>query len=141
MENPKMKMKVSDLLPYKQVRYQESTNAFLPKEAIIPLLQEKDTTTFCTVQEGEVVEEGQVLATSKELHGSVIHSSVPGFVSQIQYITDPDGRRVHAVKVRLQGEFSLYGKPRKAVDWKSFPPSTLRRIIADTLAVLIDCLK
>ena len=131
MENPKMKMKVSDLLPYKQVRYQESTNAFLPKEAIIPLLQEKDTTTFCTVQEGEVVEEGQVLATSKELHGSVIHSSVPGVVSQIQYITDPDGRRVHAVKVRLQGEFSLYGKPRKAVDWKSFPPSTLRRIIAD----------
>ena len=47
-----MKMKISDLLPYKHVRYQESTNAFLPKEAIIPLLQEKDTTTFCTVQEG-----------------------------------------------------------------------------------------
>lgn len=126
-----MKMKISDLLPYKHVRYQESTNAFLPQEAIIPLLQEKDTTTFCTVKEGDVVKEGQVLATSKELYGSVIHSSVPGIVSQIQYITDPDGRRVHAVKVRLQGEFSLYGKPRKAADWKSFPPSTLRRIIAD----------
>lgn len=126
-----MKMKISDLLPYKHVRYQESTNAFLPQEAIIPLLQEKDTTTFCTVKEGDVVKEGQVLATSKELYGSVIHSSVPGIVSQIQYITDPDGRRVHAVKVRLQGEFSLYGKPRKATDWKSFPPSTLRRIIAD----------
>lgn len=131
MENQKMKMKISDLLPYKHVRYQESTNAFLPQEAIIPLLQEKDTTTFCTVKEGDVVKEGQVLATSKELYGSVIHSSVPGIVSQIQYITDPDGRRVHAVKVRLQGEFSLYGKPRKAADWKSFPPSTLRRIIAD----------
>ena len=81
MENPKMKMKISDLLPYKHVRYQESTNAFLPQEAIIPLLQEKDTTTFCTVKEGDVVKEGQVLATSKELYGSVIHSSVPGIVS------------------------------------------------------------
>lgn len=131
MENPKMKMKVSDLLPYKNTRYQESTNAYVPKEAIIPLLQEKDTTTFCTVNKGDVVAEGQVLATSRELHGSVIHSSVPGIVTDIGYISDADGRRVHAVKVRLQGEFSLYGKPRKPVEWQSFPPSTLRRIIAD----------
>lgn len=131
MENPKMKMKVSDLLPYKIVRYQESTNAFLPQEAIIPLSQEKDTTVFCTVKEGDVVEEGQILATSRELHGSVIHSSVPGIVSEINYISDPDGRWVHAVKVRLRGEFSLYGKPKKTVDWKAFPPGTLRRILAD----------
>ena len=126
-----MKMKVSDLLPYKIVRYQESTNAFLPQEAIIPLSQEKDTTVLCAVQEGDVVEEGQILATSRELHGSVIHSSVPGIVSKINYISDPDGRWVHAVKVRLQGEFSLHGKPKKTVDWKAFPPGTLRRILAD----------
>lgn len=126
-----MKMRVSDLLPYRNARYQESTNAFLPKEAIIPLLQERDTTTFCVVREGDVVEEGQVLAASRELHGSVIHASVPGIVSRLQYISGPDGRRVHAVKVRLRGEFSLYGKPRKAVDWRGYPPGTLRRILAD----------
>lgn len=127
----KIKMKVSDLLPYKSKRYTESMNSFVPREAIIPLLQEKDTNTFCTVNQGDIIKEGQVLATSKELHGSIIHSSVPGYVSQIGYISDPDGKRVQAVKIKLQGEFSLYGKPRQKIDWQKFPQNTIRRIICD----------
>lgn len=126
-----MKMKVSDLLPYKIKRYTESMNSFVPQEAIIPLLQEKDTTTHCTVNKGDIVKEGQILAKSKVLHGSVVHSSVPGRVSDIGYISDPDGKRVHAVKVKLQGEFSIFGKIRKKVIWRDFSSSTIRKIIAD----------
>lgn len=126
----KMKMRVSDLLPYKATRYQQSMNAFVPREAIVPLKQERDTTTLCVVSKGDVVKEGQVLATSRDINGSVIHSPVPGVVTDIGYVSGPDGRRVHAVRVRLRGEFSFYGKARRSIDWEGLPPGSLRRTIA-----------
>ena len=126
-----MKIRSSDLLSYKPSKYDSSLNAFIPSEVIVSLVQDNGKIAVCTVKEGEVVQEGQVIAKGKELNSSVIHSPVPGIVVGTVSKSMPDGRRVPAVKIQMKGEFSLFGKPKKLIDWKSFPVTTLKRNIVD----------
>ena len=126
-----MKIRSGDLLSYKPSKYDSSLNAFIPSEVIVSLVQDNGKIAVCTVKEGEVVQEGQVIAKGKELNSSVIHSPVPGIVVGTVSKSMPNGLRVPAVKIQMKGEFSLFGKPKKLIDWKSFPVTTLKRNIVD----------
>lgn len=126
-----MKIRANEILPYVPVRYTEMLNAFIPSEAIISLTQDALGQTSCLVKENDVVTEGQIIATGRGLRSSVIHSPLPGIVSGFISCSMPDGRRTEAVKIKMKGEFSLFGKPKTETIWKSFPSSSLRRIIAD----------
>lgn len=126
-----MKIRDNEILPYVPVRHTEMLNAFIPSEAIISLSQDDLGQTSCLVKENDVVTEGQIIATGRGLRSSVIHSPVPGIVSGFVSCSMPDGRRTEAVKIKMKGEFSLFGKPKTETIWKSFPSSSLRRIIAD----------
>ena len=57
--------------------YKYTQNAFLPKIVTIPLVQEKNIHCKPVIKIGEIVQEGQVIASSEF---SSIHSPVPGTI-------------------------------------------------------------
>ncbi len=127
-----MKTSVSEILPYACSRYDGAVNAFLPTEVLVSLTQDSAGTGSCVVAEGDTVKEGQVLASSPSLNGAHIHSPVPGSVTQFVVRSMPNGKKARAVQIRLQGEFSLLGKPRHESDWNSFSASALRRLFGES---------
>ncbi len=104
--------------------YKYTENAFLPKSVIIPLVQEKDSICKPVVKPGEVVEEGQIIASSDF---SVIHSPVPGTVTDICPVNSPNGKIEKAIKIITQGSFSYLGKKLAAEQWTSLSPASIER--------------
>ena len=104
--------------------YKYTENAFLPKSVIIPLVQEKDSICKPVVKPGEVVEEGQIIASSDF---SVIHSPVPGTVADICPVNSPNGKIEKAIKIITQGSFSYLGKKLAAEQWTSLSPASIER--------------
>lgn len=126
-----MKIRHTDLLPYMTNSYETAVNSYIPRVVTVSLSQDSSGTTICMVKAGDRVTEGQVIATGTSLRGTVIHSPVPGIVEGFTSCTMPDGKRSPAVRIKVQGEFSLFGKPVQNCDWKSFSPASLRRSISD----------
>ena len=126
-----MKIRSGDLLSYKPSKYDSTLNAFIPAEVIVSLVQDNGKAAVCTVKEGDVVTEGQVIAAGMGLNSSLIHSPVPGIVQGIISKSMPDGRRVPAIKIKMNGEFSLFGKLKKEIAWEDLPITSLKRLIVD----------
>lgn len=126
-----MKIRSGDLLSYKPSKYDSTLNAFIPAEVIVSLVQDNGKAAVCTVKEGDVVTEGQVIAAGMGLNSSLIHSPVPGIVQGTISKSMPDGRRVPAIKIKMNGEFSLFGKLKKEIAWEDFPITSLKRLIVD----------
>lgn len=101
--------------------YKYTENAFLPHMVIVPLKQDSDSTCKSLVKAGDVVSEGQIIATAiDEKKGeSVIHSPVPGKVIDIVACITPDGRQEHAIRIKLEGKFSYLGKRIEKKELKS----------------------
>ena len=104
--------------------YKYTENAFLPKSVIIPLVQEKDSICKPVVKPGEVVKEGQIIASSDI---SVIHSPVPGTVADICPVNSPDGKIEKAIKITTHGSFSYLGKKLEEEMWSSLSPASIER--------------
>ena len=104
--------------------YKYTENAFLPRTVIMPLVQEKDNICKPVIKIGEEVREGQVIASSET---SVIHSPIPGTVSDLCSVHNPDGKIEKALVINLKGSFSYLGKKQKKEEWKSLSPATLER--------------
>ena len=104
--------------------YKFTENAFLPKSVIIPVVQEKDSLCKPVIKPGEIVEEGQVIASSE---ASVIHSPVPGTVEDICPVNSPDGKIEKAIKITTQGSFSYLGKKIPEEQWTSLSPASIER--------------
>lgn len=86
-------------------------NAFIPKSVTIPLCQENSYVCKSVVNPGQKVSEGQVIGEFVEKNSRfVIHSSVPGIVSDVVSCTCPSGKREFAIKILTGGEFSFLGK-------------------------------
>jgi len=126
-----MKLKVSEILPCETNHYTEYMNSFIPSEAFISLKQDDSEETIPVIKIGDTVTEGQILASGKKVHGSIVHSSIPGIIENIEYKTTPDGKKTKTIKIKMHGEFSYFNKTKKNIAWQSFPPATLRRIIAE----------
>lgn len=104
--------------------YKYTQNAFLPKTVLIPLVQEKNDLCKPVIKIGEIVTEGQIIASSDS---SAIHSPVPGTVNDICPVHCPDGKIEKALKISTKGSFSYLGKELKAEEWQSLSPASLER--------------
>ncbi|MBO5137317.1 MAG: hypothetical protein J6B81_02315 [Spirochaetaceae bacterium] len=127
-----MSIRISEILSNSPVSFDSALNTFIPSEVIVSLIQDDCHEPLCIVKEGQAVAEGQVLATGSGIHSSVIHSPVPGVVSGFISCSMPSGKRVPAVKIKLSGEFSLFGKPKQKSNWNSYPAASIRRLISDS---------
>ena len=108
--------------------YTNTQNAFLPKTVVIPLVQEKNSLCKPVIKVGEIVSEGQIIASSKT---STIHSPVPGTVNDICPVHCPDGKIENALKISTKGSFSYLGKVFKPEQWQNLSPASLERKLDD----------
>ena len=99
-----------------------SVNAFLPKIAFIPIEEDDSGKAEIMVNEGDRVQEGDVIARLKGLN---IHSSLPGLVQKIEQIQYANGKQGLCAKIALNGSFNYLGKKNEAQDWKKYEDSEL----------------
>ena len=76
----------------------------LPKVAVIPVSQHIGAPALVTVNKGDYVKTGQVIASSKGFVSANIHSSVSGKVNKIDIVTDTTGFRQTAVYIDVEGD-------------------------------------
>ncbi len=109
-----------------------ATRAFLPSSVLIPCNSAKEKKFSVVVKKNEMVEEGQVIASSldKNSQAVCIHASVPGRIEDSQACFLPDGRVGTAIKIKTCGKFSYLGKKREKILWQQFSPDSLIEIIA-----------
>lgn len=98
--------------------YKVYENAFLPKIVIIPLAQEKGFVYTASVKEGDIVKEGDVIASYTDVDNNTVnlHSPVPGTVLDFIPTITPYGKFEYAVRIKLNGQFSYLGKKLKERD-------------------------
>lgn len=113
------------VLPGHQM-FQDSVRAFLPRKVVVPFRQSDGTEYSCGLQPGDIVREGQIIASPKNFQdGANIHSSVPGKIISIFRCTLPDGTLGSAAEICTDGSFSYLGKRLASVDWKFLNADTL----------------
>lgn len=76
----------------------------LPKEVIIPLGQHIGAPAVATVQKGDIVKVGTVIAKSGGFISANIHSSVSGKVTKIDSVFDASGYKRPAIFIAVDGE-------------------------------------
>ena len=108
--------------------YKHTENAFLPKTVVIPLMQEKDVYCKPVIKIGEEVQEGQIIASSDI---SVIHSPIPGTVTDLCSVNCPDGKIEKALIINMHGSFSYLGKKHKEEEWQNLSPASLEQKLHD----------
>ncbi|NLK46353.1 MAG: hypothetical protein GX297_06850 [Treponema sp.] len=105
-------------------------NAYVPHKVHISLWQDEFTKTEPLVFVGELVKEGQVIASdSRKI--CQIHSPVPGIVENFSVITLPNGKTGPCLTIKTGGSFSFLGKPRKKQKWDFLFPDQLIRNIGE----------
>ncbi len=93
-------------------------NAFLPKIVTIPLCQEKDIRFESLVKKGDIVKEGDIIASDLLTKSASIHSPIPGEVLDVVSCIAPNGKKEYSVKIKLQGQLSYLGKKNKVPDYQ-----------------------
>jgi len=110
--------------------YSDSQNAFLSKEVIIPLSQEYGVTYEPVVKPGDIVKEGDLIATSKAKDVTYLHSSIPGKIIEIVPCYCPNGKQDFGIKIKFGGSFSYLGKKLKEEPASTIlVPSISKRLI------------
>lgn len=108
--------------------------AFLPQNVVIPLSNCHGDKYSPAVQPGDSVSEGQVIATPKpgitKQNAALIHSPVPGKVTQISTCTLPNGKISKAICIRVVGSFTYLGKKVQPLFWESFTPSYINEVFS-----------
>ena len=111
--------------------FENSVRSFLPQCVYIPLNQDKKVVYKSSVNVGDVVSEGQILAVPEEesffnsTNDAYLHSPFPGKVVEISERRVTGGRCDKTFKIQLDGAFSYLGKKMNRNDWKFFEPSYL----------------
>ncbi|MCR5605456.1 MAG: hypothetical protein K6F69_01395, partial [Treponema sp.] len=126
---------VSNFTITEKSSFTSAVRAYLPKEAIVPFMQENNCRCRSLVKAGDVVREGQVIASPVSIiqngMSANIHSPLPGTVKEIRSVSLPDGKRSSAAVISVHGAFSFLGKKNFPAEWRMFSPETLQRMIAD----------
>ena len=100
--------------------------AFLPRTVKVAFKQWGTSECSCALKVGDVVTEGQTIATcTKGVLGADVHSPVPGRVLSISQSTLPDGTLGKVAEIQTGGEFSFLGKKLTQVDWRSLSAKEL----------------
>ncbi len=117
---------IKEISRFQDKKYNSHNIAFLPSLAVVSLTQDSKTLMESIVQKGDYVQEGQVIAKNPvENENSqkncklpaFIHSPVPGKVLDIYNVINPNGKKLPAVLIRMEGNFSFSGKKRETLNW------------------------
>ncbi|MBQ8014239.1 MAG: SLBB domain-containing protein [Treponema sp.] len=108
--------------------FSSTVNGFLPKLACIPLCEDDSELSEILVAEGDVVEEGTVIAKSKGLY---IHSSIPGRVQSIRQMQYSNGKQGLCAFISLGGSFTFLGKKTPRQEWHKYEPVTIRYMLKE----------
>ena len=117
---------IKEISRFQDKKYNSHSIAFLPSLAVVSLTQDSKTHMESIVQKGDYVEEGQVIAKNsinneikdeKTNLPAYIHSPVPGKVLDIYNVINPNGKKLPAVLIRMEGNFSFSGKKRDIINW------------------------
>lgn len=80
------------------------TSLTLPKIVTIPIAQHIGTPAKITVQRGDLVKTGQIIASHEGFVSSNIHSSVSGRVGLLEEVMDSSGFKHMAISIRVKGD-------------------------------------
>jgi len=115
--------------------YSDSQNAFLSKIVTIPLAQEYGISYTANVKPGDIVKEGDVIATSTSKKTTYIHASVPGEVIEILPCNCPNGRQDFAIKIKFKGSLSYLGKLPAVETAASIPVTSIAKKLIDNSVI------
>lgn len=103
----------------------EVFNAFIPREALVPLVVKPGKSGKWNVLPGEYVEAGSVIGHC----GSSIpvRSPIPGRIQGIRSFRFWDGYESPCAVIRLGGRFDVGREPQEACRWEVESPSALSR--------------
>ncbi len=102
---------------FPQYSYKQIESAYMPSMAYVSLIQDEQTLCTPIVGIGDIVQEGQIIATHKA-SGITIHSPIPGTVHSLEERTMPNGTNAECIVIQLQGSFTYTGKETKNRSWK-----------------------
>ncbi len=120
------------VLPEKNKPLIKMVYGYIPKMVTVPFWQEANVICKSVVSVGDIVKEGQIIASPDNIQESAeIHSPVPGIVKEIIPCTLPNGKQCFAAEISVQGAFSFLGKPHQQFDWSLFTAASLRRSFAE----------
>ena len=105
-----------------------SVNGFVPRTAIVPLVQDSDAHPQVLIRAGDRVREGQMIAQGKN---GAVHATIPGTVTDVSVVQYPDGKQGLAAKIKLGGAFSYTGKKRADMDWHAYDANMLHHLLAE----------
>ena len=117
---------IKEISRFQDKKYNSHKIAFLPSLAVVSLTQDSKTHMESIVQKGDYVQEGQIIAKNcvnnenlKEKNNlpAYIHSPVPGKVLDIYNVINPNGKKLPAVLIKMEGNFTFSGKKRDTLDW------------------------
>ncbi|MCR5188616.1 MAG: hypothetical protein K6C97_06735 [Treponema sp.] len=113
--------------------YENTQNAFLSKEVLIPLAQEHKLTYKSLVKAGDIVKEGEIIAKADNSpdETTYIHSPLPGKVLDILPCYCPNGKQNFAIKIKFGGALSFLGKKIKENPIETIPPASVISSIID----------
>lgn len=111
----------SHISTLKKDAFKNTANAFVPNSVLVPIKQDCENECEWLVKAGDIVSEGQIIASS---YGgdfkSSVYSPIPGVVMGIELCVCPDGRICEAARIHLSGKFSFLGRNLKKSDATSY---------------------
>lgn len=120
-----MKM-IGEFVSPEHPMFTSCVRAFLPRTVKVAFRQWGSSECSCALKVGDVVTEGQTIATcTKGSLGADVHSPVPGRVLSISRCTLPDGTLGQTAEIQTGGEFSFLGKKLTQGTWESLTAKDL----------------
>ncbi|MFC1670626.1 electron transport complex subunit RsxC [Spirochaetota bacterium] len=96
----------------------EFSNLPIPQVCYIPLQQHIGAPAKCTVSEGDMVEEGQLIGIGEGFITANVHASIPGKVREIvDCFTVYNNQKT--VVIEAEGAFSASAKPKEPLEWNN----------------------
>ena len=116
---------IKEISKFQDKKYTNHSIAFFPSLAVVSLTQDSKNQMEPTVEKGDYVQEGQIIArnclnlSDKEncKFPAFIHSPVPGKVLDIYNVINPNGKKLPAILIKMEGVFSFSGKKRETLNW------------------------
>lgn len=103
-------------------------NLGVPDSVLIPLAQGFGASLTPSVEEGEKVTCGQIIARDDEKVSSPIHSSVSGVVTDVSKLNHSNGD-IYQVDIKKEGDQAVEKLPGFTPHWQKLKPQELERLI------------
>lgn len=101
--------------------YASAVSSFLESMLVVPIIQDSSGSHYkWTVEKGDKIAEGQIIATSTRGDSSCLFSPIPGIVKDFCEVELSSGAKSEALVITLSGEFSFLGKNLNAQNMDSF---------------------